>query len=242
MSTQQPRPIDRDTVERLLDGVGLGSYVGHDALACVLTAATAPARPGELAGERRSVAAFEAAHLAPATRPRRLSMIKSLATKILTVKAAAVLAGAAAATGGYALAATNGALPDPLTMNVPAASASASKGSAAGKKAKPSTGKSHSAGTKDSPSPSMVGLCRAYSAGNKAEHGKALESPAFTALIEAAGGKDKVGAFCDTVLASAAPDASKTHPNGQGNPDHPKGGPTDRPNGPTTKPSKHAGG
>ena len=66
-------------------------------------------------------------------------------------------------------------------------------------------------GAQGSPSPSMVGLCHAVDAGNKDDHGKALENPAFTALVTAAGGKDKVDLFCATLLASAS-EAPKEHP------------------------------
>src|SRR6185312_16369620 len=54
------------------------------------------------------------------------------------------------------------------------------------------------------PSPSLVGLCHAYTAGNKSEHGKALDNPAFTILITTAGGKDKVDGYCQALLASSA--------------------------------------
>jgi hypothetical protein len=43
------------------------------------------------------------------------------------------------------------------------------------------------------------GLCHAYTAGNKATHGRALSSPAFAALVEAAGGTGQVASFCATV-------------------------------------------
>ena len=43
------------------------------------------------------------------------------------------------------------------------------------------------------------------------DQGKALENPAFTALITAAGGKAKVDAFCVKLLAAAAA-APKEHP------------------------------
>ena len=58
------------------------------------------------------------------------------------------------------------------------------------------------------------GLCRAYSAGQKADHGKALESPAFSALVSAAGGADNVAAFCATFTTGpgASHPAHPTHP------------------------------
>jgi len=242
MSNQKSALINRHSVERLLGGVGAGShdFVGHEAFDRVLAAATAPARPEELTGEPATLAAFRAAHLVPAPRPWRPSMMKSAALKVFTLKAAIVLAGAAA-TGGIALAASNGAVPSPFTPKAPSISTDPSesgqlKGGSKGgtPSAKPSPDKSRDAGDKGSPSPSLVGLCRAYFAGNKAERGKALENPAFSALIDAAGGTDNVETFCDTFLASAKPQASKT----DGNTDDAKGGPKGPP---TAKPTDRGG-
>jgi hypothetical protein len=64
------------------------------------------------------------------------------------------------------------------------------------------------------------GLCRAYTSGNKAEHGKALESPAFTALVTAAGGLDNVAAFCGTVT-SGPSGSHPAHPTQGASPTHP---------------------
>jgi hypothetical protein len=67
------------------------------------------------------------------------------------------------------------------------------------------------------------GLCRAYNSGNKAEHGQALESPAFAALVTAAGGVDNVAAFCGTVTSgpSASHPTHPTHPTQAATPTHP---------------------
>ncbi|MEU0536970.1 hypothetical protein [Amycolatopsis tolypomycina] len=94
-----------------------------------------------------------------------------------------------------------------------------------------------------------MGLCHAYSAGDKTEHGKALESPAFTALITAAGDKAKVDGYCDVLLKAEA--TKPAHPTGApadpGNSDngkdhptpaHPTGAPSTHPSGPpTTRPT-----
>ena len=67
------------------------------------------------------------------------------------------------------------------------------------------------------------GLCRAYASGNKSEHGKALESRAFRALITAAGGIDNVSAFCGTVTTgpSRSHPSHPTHPTQAASPTHP---------------------
>jgi hypothetical protein len=120
-------------------------------------------------------------------------MLKTALLKLLTLKAGAVAVLAVGA-GGVVVAASTGVLPNPLS---PHASASASPGS----RHDDTSGEDHSGNA--APSPSMVGLCTAFRAGAGADHGMALDSPAFQALITAAGGKDKVDAFCTDVLASA---------------------------------------
>ncbi len=167
-------------------------------------------------------------------------IIKALAVKTAVVAATLTTA------GGVALAATTGALPGSLGNERVSPATSASN-----HPAKPSVAPSDGAdkdGAQGSPSPSLVGLCHAYAAGNKAEHGKALQNPAFTALIRSAGGADKVESFCAAVLAAKAsksPDRSdsenshgpsapgssapKLHPSRPA--DDPSGVPTDRRSG-----------
>ena len=55
----------------------------------------------------------------------------------------------------------------------------------------------------------MWGLCRAYLAGAKADHGQALSSPAFVALVLVAGGADQVADFCTTL---PRPGSDRVHP------------------------------
>ena len=157
-------------------------------------------------------------------------MIKSaVVAKLLTLKAAAV-AVAAVSAGGVALAASTGVLPNPLnqTPENPGHSVNAP------------------ADSNGTPSPSLVGLCTAYLAGAGEDHGKALENPAFGALITAAGGTENVDSYCDD-LGVTAPGADRgsggptDHPSGKpsdvgpsqlptGPPSHPTGPPTDPPN------------
>lgn len=141
-------------------------------------------------------------------------MIKVALAKLLTLKVAAVATTAVAA-GGVAVAAGTGAIPSPFGAK-PSASSSAKPGD------------NHAKG---SPSPSLEGLCNAYSNGNKQDKGKALENPAFTALIDAAGGKDKVEAFC----ADLAKNAPANRPSDAGRPSAKPSVP--RPSKPTVTPS-----
>jgi hypothetical protein len=191
-------------------------------------------------------------------------MIKTAVMKLLTVKAAAVVALSAA--GGVAVAASTGTLPTTRTGSERHATGlSVATSHGAGKpSARPSaddgrrnhrggdTGGAGNEGSGDdnggdnggqdgtgpdgakgSPSPSLVGLCHAFGAGNKDQHGKALDTPAFAALISAAGGQDKVSLFCATLLASAAPKEQPSQAGeGRGNSgEHGNGSPADHPTG-----------
>ncbi len=118
-------------------------------------------------------------------------MIKTALATLLTAKVAAPAA-AAAAVGGIALASTTGALPlpgdspaEPPVNPAPTSSVST-----------PSTTPGGNADT-----PSLIGLCQAYTSSADNEHGIASESPAFEVLITEAGGKDNVAAYCGDVLA-----------------------------------------
>jgi hypothetical protein len=227
MSIRRTRRVNAATSERLLAGGSVDDR--YLPLAAVLAASARPARPAELIGLHQAVVGFRSAQLHPVPIPRRQSVVKTALLKLLTVKAAVVTTLAIGA-GGVALAATTGTLPNPLNNHAnPAASSARSSLGPAG-----STG-SHDPGA--SPSPSLVGLCHAFTAGAGAEHGKALENPAFGALITAAGGKDKVDEYCAKLLASASarPGAQPTGQPG----DHPTGAPTDHPTG---KPSTHPTG
>jgi hypothetical protein len=57
-----------------------------------------------------------------------------------------------------------------------------------------------------------VDLCRAFDAGNKDKHGKALDSAAMRTLAAAAGGEANIPAYCAKVLA----DQQTPQPTGSG--------------------------
>lgn len=169
-------------------------------------------------------------------------MIRTTLAKMLTAKLAVAAAATAAVTvGGVATVAATSNLPTGLgghSTETPAASSMAA--SASSHRAAPSTTKS--AEPDGTPSPSLVGLCHAYTAGAGSDHGKALESPAFTYLINTAGGKDEVDAYCAKVLAdkdassaattttSAAKDhSSQAHPTEDPRAAHATGVPSTKP-------------
>jgi hypothetical protein len=241
------RRLDRATAERLLSGDPAAAPTGQESLAHLLAAAAAPGRHRELAGEQAAMVAFRTAHRVPPTQQRSRSMISLALGKILTAKAVAVVA--ATTIGGVAVAAGTGHLP---TQHRPEASSqsqgaeTSETGPETGEAARAKARSHTAAGT---PSPSMVGLCRAYAAGEKASHGKALDNPAFTALVTASGGKAKVSAWCTTLLAqekaehsAGSPTQSSTGHSTAG--PHPTGAPTEHPTGhptPTTTPTPHGG-
>lgn len=241
MSANGRRRIDRDTAEHLLDGRFGGSLTGADPLAELLAAAAGPARDGELAGEQIALTAFREApshHVSP---PRRGSMIKPLLVKVLTTKVAVAAAAATALGGGVVAAASTGNLPiGHGGAHGGQSSDSGSSGPSHGPSDRPTSAQTH--GTAD-PSPSMVGLCHAYTAGVADSNGKALDNPAFSVLISKAGGQDKVAGYCATVLAGEPGNAPSTHPTGHPTGEHahptahPTGQPTAHPTGEPTHPT-----
>jgi hypothetical protein len=236
MSAHRFRRVNRRTAEQSLRGAPDRVRTdGPDALNNLLAAASAPAHRGELAGEEAAVAAFRAARLDEAAQPRRQSMLKVTLAKVLSVKIAAI-AVATLAVGGVAVAAVTGNLPNqgeptpPPPVSAPLVPDRSSGTS--GERENPDApgknrddennntapGKPDDSG-KPSPSPSLAGLCNAFTAGNGKDQGKALENPAFGALIAAAGGKDKVPAYCADLAGKP------------GKPGNPPGKPNDPPNG-----------
>jgi hypothetical protein len=235
--TTRRTPITRASAERLLTA----RSGGGTELRRVLAAASAPPTANELRGEPAAMAQFRAVRLNVVTPARRNSVLKTAAAKLL---AANVVIGAtvAAATGGVALAAATNHLPGPLHhANAPVAVRESHSQEALSASNRPSPlptptttpGRSgaHPSGStthraQGSPSPSMVGLCTAYQAAVADNPGKALDNPAFTALITAAGGKGNVAAYCATVLASSS-----------GTPSHPTAAPSTHSSAPTTHPT-----
>jgi hypothetical protein len=245
MSTHRDRGIDRITAERLLRGDTGGASVGPDALADLLAAAAAPGRPDELAGESAALTAFRQARPDLVGQPRRGSMIKVVLAKALTAKIAMVAAAAVAVGGGTAVAAATGHLPASLgggsspTQPTPSHAPATDQNSPAGNEGQQANA---------TPSPSMFGLCQAYSAGAANDHGRALDNPAFSVLITNAGGEDQVADYCATVLANPPGNAPSTHPTGESgehgqSATHPTGQPTSHPAPePTERPTEHPTG
>lgn len=240
----------RADLERLLDG----RPVRRDAVADVLAAARTSGVRADTAGLPAALAAFRSiSHPHLADQPRRTSMIKNVAAKLVAAKLLTISGLALAATGGIAAAASTGHLPSPLphsshasevaiaavasshgkptatptSSTSPSASASATESDSEG--SGPSS--THPAAT---PSPSLRGLCQSWMS-RPHEHGKADTNPAFTVLVTTAGGTDSVDGYCTSLLASGHPTPSST----PAAPSHAAGKPSTVPSAshPTGKPS-----
>lgn len=221
MSIQRSPRVDRDTAEQLVAGQGVGP------VAALLCAAAAPAHQDELAGEEAAVAAFRSASVAAV--PHKRSVFRSALTKALTVKAVIVMA--VAGSTGIVLAASEGALPMPWS-NGPAAPPLTTTTTPAPNS--PTGRTSDDRQSPASPDPAIVGLCEAY----RAHDDKNLDNPAFRALVDEAGGKDKVAGYCE-IVESTAPGKSGAPSVTTGKPDDPSEG--DRQDNPPVRTSSVTG-
>jgi hypothetical protein len=223
-----PPVADQDTLERLLDdrldpGSAPPDYRG---LARLLTAAAAPAAPDELAGEQLAMATFAAMSQPhpPALSPRRTAV----PGKVFTMKAAAAALVAVLSLGGVA-AAASGLLPDqasPVADQAPATTAADAAAHGLGQAAAANMGGTAQAGAPDgqggesavgpdASGAARAGLCRAWQAGQDADHGRRMDAVAFQALVEAAGGADEVAGYCQDAAAGSSAGA---HGQGQASP------------------------
>jgi hypothetical protein len=225
-------PADQDILDRLLEGRldPASAPPGYGGLARLLAMATAPAAPEELAGAQSAMATFEAVMRShpPILVPRR----SAVPSKVFTIKAAAAALVAVLSLGGIA-AAASGLLPDraspkadraAATTGADAAAHGLGDAAAANLGGTAQAGSTHGQGRESAVGPdatgaARAGLCRAWQAGQGADHGRRTDSVAFQALADAAGGADKVAAYCEDVLARA-------HGQGQGSPSNGSAPPT----------------
>jgi hypothetical protein len=189
---------DQDTLELLLAGRLDPADVpaGHAGLARLLAAASAPAAAEELAGEQAALAEFAAMMQSHPTSPNRRRA--AVPSRLFSVKAAAAVLAAVLSIGGVAAAAT-GLLPGQAQRaadQAPSTTATRAAGHGLG-----------DAAVVDLPAAAKTGLCRAWQAGQGADHGRRADSPAFQALAAAAGGADNVAAYCSDVTAGQSGDS-----------------------------------
>ena len=226
-----PADPDRRDLERLLDGHPIGS----GALDGLLAAARSTGGPADRAGLDDALASFTELR---ATRPIPIpaferSPLKRAARKIASARMLIISAAAVLATGGIAVAATTGNIPNPLPNSphttvvtpesnggetsatktkspstVPDQTATSSPGVASSTTATDATS---AAKTSSSPSSAFIGLCRSWIV-RPHDNGKADDSTAFQGLIAAAGGVDSVDSFCARVLASPSTSVAASTP------------------------------
>ena len=215
-----PLALDEETAERLLAGQLSPAQAPprYAEVAALLAAAAAPPTPEELAGKAAALAELRAVTHAHAAIPRRAARP---AQRRRVGLVAAVVAGALV-TGGVAGAAT-GHLPGPVRdaarsilstvggaepatpvtsgpASTPRASTPGSAGAGQGPASTGATGRGPgTTGAAAAANPNLEKLCRAYLAGEGAEQGGKLDAAAFEALARAAGGKEKISAYCETV-------------------------------------------
>jgi hypothetical protein len=214
------RRINRATAEQLLAGDPLADHI----LGRLLSDVTAPAGRDELAGEEAAIAMWRIAgcHVAEPAPPRRHWRTPLAAMKII---AAGVVLGA----GGVALAASAGVLhgsPHPTRPTVGHGHIGATGQSVTPPAISPTTGSGSRLGHDPGSTPTasgpdsgahltpagwaeLMGLCHAYPAAIAAGHANALDKPSYRPLVTAAGGRDRVSAFCAT-LTGSTPDPSPT--------------------------------
>jgi hypothetical protein len=214
---------DQDLLDRLLDAQldPASAPPGYGGLARLLAAVAAPATPQELAGEQLVMAEFRAEMRShpPTLVPRRTAVPR----KVLTIKAAAAALVAALSLGGVA-AAAGGLLPDqasPVADQATATTAADATAHGLGRAAAANLDGAADAGSADgagrasavgpdASGTARAGLCRAWQAGQGADHGSRMDAVAFQALAEAAGGADNIAAFCQDVAAGASAGANGT--------------------------------
>jgi hypothetical protein len=186
----------QDTLEWLLDGRldPASASAGYGELARLLAAAAAPATPEELAGEQAALAVFRAVM---ASRPLTLVPRRApMASKRLTVKAAAAALVAVLSIGGVAAAAT-GLLPGQagrVADQAPSTTAASAAAQVLGKAAVTDLDNA------------TQGLCRAWQVGKSADNSSRADAPAFQTLAAAAGGSDNIAGYCADVTAGGASD------------------------------------
>lgn len=230
MSNDTPMGDHEDSVGSRDDDL-LDKVAANPELARVAFLLAAQPSQRELNGLEGALTTFRAHVSAPYTKRRRPSMIATLAG----AKLGATIAGIAVGLGGAAtvayVSANTPATPDtrvtaPATPSQASAAAGGSK--QASSQAKNDEKDKDAAVGPDASGPAAQGLCTAWE--TVAGNGKAMDAVAFQNLIEAAGGEDKVDAFCAEV---AAPGKSGDRATGK-----PDGAPTGKPEtAPTSKPS-----
>ena len=232
-----PGEADLSAEERSFEALLSGTPLPYEApadsrlLADLMSALTAPAAADELAGFARARAAY-AASCPPGLHGSALRRRPSMRDRLHSPKIAAALATGVLGLGGLGTAAYAGALPDAAQdiahHVIGAPGAHPDKGGSHAPAGAPS---STPAGP-DATGPAAFGLCTAY------QHSQAGDrSVAFGNLTAAAGGADKIDAYCATIAHPGSAAASSAPGTPSATPSHAVGAPSTVPAHPTGKPS-----
>ena len=217
-----PLALDEETVEQLLTGAFPPGQApaGYTAVAQLLAAAAAAPTPGELAGQEAALAelwavtrARPAATIAPvsASPPRRRRRRAGLA--VVVVVGALVMGGVAGAATGHlpgpvrevarTILGTGGGQAPPVSTDAGQPPALVKRPAGAGgglPGSRPGGTTSRGPGGGPAASPNLAGLCQALVSGNGAEEGGKLDAAAFEVLARAAGGQERVPAYCEDLV------------------------------------------
>jgi hypothetical protein len=249
--------ITRREADLLLDGEPGPARGRHAGLSDLLAAAAAPGRPDELAGERAAVAGFmrewrpptgPASDVPAGSRSTRGARSRRRRAGIVAAASATVLA-----VGGTAYAASTGRLPDVVQRVVDGVFTGDGTPSGSptdtGRPGGPAGAGPNPAGQVPGSTPGVTGpggapgvsegrlngLCRSWEANRGNPHSNAISAEDLRILAAAAGGEDRIEAFC---AARQNPTADPTDPGRPGNPDPGGGRPTAPPGGGPTKKGK----
>jgi hypothetical protein len=223
-SDADPLALDEDTVEWLLTGTvpPAQAPAGYAKLAQLLAAVAAAPTHEELAGqeavlaELRAVTRGRRSAVRPSRRVRTSQRRRRAGLAVVVVVGALVTGGVAGAATDHLpgpvrqaarsiLGTTDGGTPStstqagqpPAPVKRPAGAGGGLGGARPGVSTGPGLG---TTGAGPAAGPALEGLCQAFAAGGGTQQGGKLDATAFSALATAAGGEDKVAAFCEDLL------------------------------------------
>ena len=224
-----PLALDDDTLERLLSGTLPPAQAppGYAKVAELLAAAAAAPSSAELAGqeavlaELRAVTGGRPPAASPSRRARSTRRRRRAGLAVIVAVGALVTGGVAGAATGHlpgpmreaarsVLGTTDGGTPSTATQAgqppAPVKRPAGAGGGLGGARPSVSTGPGPgAAGAGPAAAPNLEGLCQAFTAGNGGQQGAKLDATAFEVLTRAAGGEDRVTAYCEDLLDADQP-------------------------------------
>ena len=214
-----PLALDDDTVERLLSGTLPPGQAppGFAKVAELLAAAAAAPSSAELAGqaavltELRAVTRGRPPAVGPSRRARTSRRRRRTGLAVVVAVGALVTGGVAGAATGHLPGPVRAAARTVLGSDGGTSSTSTQAGQPSGS-VKPPAGSGGGlggarpgvstgpGGAGPAAAPNPEGLCQAFVSGNGAEQGGKLDATAFEVLARAAGGQERVGAYCQALV------------------------------------------